>query len=544
MATQIFDTLIRQARVVDGSGGPSMAADIGIADGVIAALAPDLPPEYARRIVDADGLVAAPGFIDSHSHDDVYLLAQPDGSAKIRQGVTTVVIGNCGLSMAPILPETQPQAMESLTIIGARNLPQAPRRGWRFADYLERLEAVRPAVNVVPLVGHGTLRIAAMGIDNRPATPGEKRHMAHLLEACMQAGAFGFSSGLVYVPGAFADTDELCLLARVAAARGGLYATHMRSEADLVMTAIEEALTVGRQGGLPVHISHHKVMGRANWGRSRETLDCLQRARTAGMRVTCDVYPYTAGSTALAAALPPVLQSEGPEAFAERLKDQGVRSEIRGMIETQTAGDWENLIYVDTFEGMVLVKAPHNPDYCGRSIAAIAEDENRDPFDVFFDLLVEEKMDAVVVEFMMQEEDVIRILQSPFSMVATDGLPGFGADLFHPRFTGAFPRVLGRYVRDMQCLSLEEAVWKMTGLPADTFGLARKGRLQPGHDADIVLFDPAVIADRGTYEMPNVSPAGIHGVWVNGRPALRGDELAAERWGKVLRRREGLSAVY
>jgi N-acyl-D-amino-acid deacylase len=445
--------------------------------------------------------------------------------------------------MAPILPETQLQAMESLAIIGARSLPGKPPRGWQFVEFLERLEAVGPALNVVPLVGHGTLRIAAMGIENRPAGKDEKLRMAHLLEEALRAGAFGLSSGLAYVPGTFSDTAELCELARVTAAWEGLYTTHMRSEADLVMEAIRETITIGEQAGLPVHISHHKVMGRANWGRSRETLGCLQQAREAGLRVTCDVYPYTAGSTSLAAALPPSLQSEGPEKFAEMLKDRSVRAEIRGMIETQTVGNWENLIYVDTFEGMVLVKAPRHPDYCGRSISAIAQAENRDPFDVFFDLLVEEKMDAVVVEFMMHEDDVIRILRCPFAMVATDGLPGFGSDLFHPRFTGAFPRVLGRYVRDMQCLPLEEAVWKMTGLPADTFGLTRKGRLQPGYDADIVLFDPEAIADRGTYEMPDVIPEGIHGVWVNGRPAILGGECSPDRWGKVLRRRKGPQVV-
>lgn len=536
MGSKHFDILIRRARLVDGSGEPSFTADIGIAEGTINAVGPDLPREDASRIIDGDGLVAAPGFIDTHSHDDVYLLIEPEGPAKIKQGITTVVIGNCGFSMAPILPTTQQQAIESLAIIGADNLPEKPEKGWRFDDFLRRLEQARPALNVVPLVGHGTLRIAVMGIQNRPARAEERAQMATLLEEAMQAGAFGFSSGLVYVPGAFADTDELCELARVAGGGGGLYASHMRSEADLVVEAIQETLTIGREAGLPVHISHHKVMGPNNWGRSRETLDCIQQARACGMQVTCDVYPYTAGSTSLASALPPALQSEGPEIFSEKLKDRRVRSEIREIIETETAGQWENLIYVDTFEGMVIVKAPRNPAYCGQSIAAIAKAEHRDPFDVFFDLLVEEKMDAVIIEFMMQEDDVIRILQSPFSMVATDGLPGFGSDLFHPRFTGAFPRVLGRYVRDLNCLSLEKAVWKMAGLPAETFGLKRKGRLAPGFDADVVLFDPTTIADRGTYEKPNVSPEGVHAVLVNGHLTLMGKEISLERCGKVLRR--------
>ena len=539
MAPERFDLLIKNARVVDGGGGPSFAADIGIVSGAIAAVGPELPHREARRIVEGDGLVAAPGFIDTHSHDDVYLLVAPEGSAKLRQGITTVVTGNCGFSMAPLLAPTRSQAMEALAIIGAGHLPEAPTDGWRFEDFLKRLAQAQPAIHVAPLVGHSTLRMAVMGIENRPARTEEKRRMAALLAEAMQAGAFGFSSGLVYVPGAFADSDELCQLARVAAAGGGLYASHMRSEADLVMEAIRETLAIGEQAKLPVHISHHKVMGRANWGRSRETLDRLQQARDAGLRVTCDVYPYTAGSTSLASALPPVLQAEGPEVFAEKLKDPKIRSAIRTMIETQTAGEWENLVYVDTFDGMVLVKAPRHPAYCGRSIAAIAAVEHRDPFDVFFDLLVVEKMDAVVVEFMMQEDDVIRILQSPFSMVGTDGLPGFGTDLFHPRFTGAFPRVLGRYVREKQSLGLEEAVWKMTGLPADTFGLRRKGRLLPGYDADVVLFDPVTVGDCGTYENPAVSPEGIHAVLVSGRLTLLGDEIASERHGKVLRRTAG-----
>ena len=537
MPSQIFDTVIRQARVVDGSGSPSYIADIGIMEGAISDVAPDLSVKHAKRIIDADGLAAAPGFIDSHSHDDVYLLAEPNGSAKIRQGVTTVIIGNCGFSVAPILPETQSQAMASLAIIGADHLPTKLDQGWRFSQYLDILEQVQPAINVVPLVGHGTLRIAVMGIEKRPAGSEDRLRMSYLLEEAMQAGAFGLSSGLVYVPGAFANTDELIGLARITAANGGLYATHMRSEADQVMDAIDEALEIGRQAQLPVHISHHKVMGRRNWGRSQETLEYLQKARDEGTRVTCDVYPYTAGSTSLASALPPSLQAEGPEIFAEKLKNQIVRSEVRQIIENETSGDWENLIYVDTFEGMVLVRAPRNPQYCGRSIADIAEKEGRDPYDVFFDLVVEEKMDAIIVEFMMQEDDVIRILKSPFSMVATDGLPGFGSDMFHPRFTGAFPRVLGRYVREKRCLTLEQAVWKMTGLPADTFGLNRKGHLAPNYDADIVLFDPSTVMDRGTYETPDLRPEGIRNVWVNGEISLSDDLVSSERCGRVLRRR-------
>ena len=537
MGTHRFDTLIRHATVVDGSGRPARGADVAMTNGRIREVASGLAPADARHVVDADGLVAAPGFIDSHSHDDVYLLVEPGAGAKLDQGVTTVVTGNCGFSIAPLQAATRQEAMSTLALIGSQHLPGGGPQDFSFADYLDCLARARPALNVVPLVGHGTLRMAAMGITDRPAGKEDRQLMQRLLEEALEAGAFGFSSGLAYVPGTFAATDELIDLARALAVHGGIYATHMRSEADQVMAAIDEALTIGREAGIPVHISHHKVMGRNNWGRSRETLAHLTGATAAGMRVTCDVYPYTAGSTVLAAALPPELQAEGPAVFAERLKDPTVRRAVRRRIETETHGEWENLISVDTFDGMVLTQCPRHPEYTGRSIAAVAGAESRDPYDVFFDLVIEEKMDAMVVEFMMHEDDVVRILQHPFSMVGTDGLPGFGSGMFHPRFTGTFPRVLGRYVRQMEVLSLEAAVHKMTGLPAATFGLAGKGLLVPGCDADVVLFDPAAICDCGIYEAPGLKPVGIHGVWVNGHRVTEATtSRASERWGRVLRR--------
>lgn len=539
MDSHDFDTLIRRACVVDGTGGPSFIADIGISQsGAIASIGPALPRNKARRVVDADGLVAAPGFIDCHSHDDVYLFVEPSGAAKLNQGITTVVIGNCGFSMAPILPKTKEQALASLSIIGAARYPLASNCPFRFSEYLDSLAKVGPALNVAALVGHNTVRTAVVGIEDRPASSREIESMRHLVHAAMEAGAFGLSSGLVYVPGAFASTQELVALAGVAAAEGGLYTTHLRSEADQTLKAIDEALTIGKKAGVPVNVSHHKVMGKNNWGKSRQTLERFHRAGMEGLRVTCDVYPYTAGSTCLAAALPPGLQAEGPEIFSQKLTDPKIRAQTRRIIETETAGTWENLIHVDTFEGMVIAKAPNHPAYCGRSIAEIAEANRQDPFDLFFDLLAVEKMDAVIIEFMMHEDDVIRILRSPFSMVSTDGLPPVDSALFHPRFTNAFPRVLSRYVRELKSLSLEEAVWKMTGLPASTFGLSRKGLLKTGYDADLVLFDPARVCDCGTYEEPGRKPQGIIGVWVNGRRALEGECMSSERCGRVLRRGE------
>jgi len=530
-----LDTVIKNARLIDGSGNPGYSGDIGIANGRIERIGSDIPACDAAEVIDAQGQVACPGFFDAHSHDDAYLLKVPTGDHKILQGVTTDVIGNCGFTLGPTPPDAGDYLNKIAQLMGGGEMPESIYRISSFNDYLELLESNKSAINVVPLVGHATIRIAAMGWENRAPNPEELNRMKTLTRDAMQAGAFGLSSGLIYVPATFAETGEVTALARIAADHNGIYATHMRSEGDRQMEAIEEAVSIGRDASLPVHISHHKIVGRRNWGQSVETLDRFARARAEGVTVTCDQYPYPAGSTILAAVLPPAVTSGGPDVYAERLKQPDFRREIIDIIENDEGGRWENLIIGAGFENIVISFARKNRQYIGKSLARIAAEENRSAYDVLFDLVSAEKMDVGVILFMMDEEDIRRIMQNPYTMIGSDGIPGFGESRIHPRQTGTFPRVLGCYVRQEGVLSLEEAVRKMTSLPAQTFQVKNKGLLKEGFDADIVIFDAETIIDRSTFEAPMLPPAGIRRVMVNGKTAVRDGRILGVLSGRLLR---------
>jgi len=499
--TEQYDVLITGARVIDGSGNPYYRADIGISKGKIAALAPDLSSSEAVRAIDATGLVASPGFIDAHSHDDGYVLAEPTCRLKVSQGVTTTVVGNCGYTLAP-MPVDKTNYIEKMSMMmGGKDLPEVFHRIDTYNDYLEAIEAAKPGINVVPLIGHGTIRISVLGYENRAPAPDELKQMKALTEKAMEAGAVGLSSGLIYIPGIYAKTEEVAELARVAGQYHGIYATHLRNEGCRQMEAIEEALTIGRAGEMPIHIAHHKVAGRINWGMSDQTLGRFHRARAEGQEVTCDQYPYRAGSTMLAAALPPTFAAGGPEMYVDKLKDPAVRQHVIELIESEDES-WQNLVKDAGFENVQISFSMAHPDYQGRSIADIAKAENRSAYDVFFDMIIEEKTKVGMVVFMMDDADIERIMTDPVTMIGSDGIPSLGESKTHPRMTSTFPRVLGRYVREKGVLSLENAVQKMTSLPAQTFRLKNKGMLKQGLDADITLFDPATISDKGTYQDP------------------------------------------
>jgi len=533
--TEPFDILITGARIIDGTGNPYYRADIGIRGGKIASLAPDLSSISAARVIDAAGRVAGPGFIDAHSHDDGYVLAEPTCRLKVRQGVTTTVVGNCGHSLAPS-PKDKKNFLEKMSMMmGGRDLPEVFHRIDTFNDYLDAVEAAKPGINVVPLIGHGTLRIAVMGYDNRPPAPDELERMKELTAEAMEAGAAGLSSGLIYIPGVYAQTAEVAELAKVAGKYHGIYTTHLRNEGSRQMEAIEEALSIGRAGGIAVHIAHHKIAGRLNWGMSERTLGRFHRARSEGQEVTCDQYPYPAGSTMLAAALPPAFAAGGPETYVEKLKDPAVRREVIQMMESKD-DSWQNLAGDAGFENIQISFSTAYPDYQGRSIAEIAEGEDRSPYDVFFDLIVEEKTKVGMVVFMMDDFDIERIMADSVTMIGSDGIPSLGGSKTHPRMTGTFPRVLGRYVREKGTLGLEAAVRKMTSLPAQTFRLRNKGLLKEGFDADLILFDPDTISDEGTYQDPFREPVGVAYVLVNGRIAVDGGRFIGTDSGRVLRR--------
>jgi N-acyl-D-amino-acid deacylase len=533
---QGLDLLIANASVVDGTGNPGYRAHIGIAAGKIAGIGRAIGSSSAARTIDAEGMTVCPGFIDTHSHDDAYLLVNPCGDDKVRQGVTTDVIGNCGFSLAPISDEHRDDLRNTLTIMGGKYLPEEIWKLSSFNEFLTILESAELGINVVPLVGHGTIRIAVVGFENRAPTDSELADMKQLTAEAMQAGAFGLSSGLIYVPANYAGTDEVIELARVAGQFNGIYTTHMRNEGDQQMAAIDETLRIAAEAGIAAHISHHKVFGRRNWGQSKQTLKSLAAARASGLAVTCDQYPYPAGSTILAAALPPHIQAQGPRVFAEKLKDPAVRQAVIDEIENGSDVPWENFIKGAGFENIVISVAPRHGQFIGKSIAQIAEMTTKSPYDVFFDLLIEERLDVIMLAFMMDEADIIRIMQDPITMVGTDGIPGFGTAKVHPRMFGTFPRVLGRYVREQGVIRLEEAIRKMTSLPAQTFGLYQKGILREGLDADIVIFDPQTIIDRSTFDDPAQPPAGIEWVIVNGEVAVEHGRVTGATSGRVLRR--------
>jgi len=528
-----FDVLIKNGKVVDGTGNLGFKADVGIKNGRITAIEQDISPRVADRLIDAAGCVVSPGFIDTHTHDDFLVLVRPPAEEKVRQGVTTLVLGNCGIGLAPLGGEKELFVKGMLGSFGGNDLGDRYLEINTMDDYLRMVEETKPGVNVAPLLGHVNLRYAVMGMENRAPTQKELEDMKKLALEAMESGVFGFSTGLIYAPGNYAATEELIELAKTAAAFGTIYTTHMRSEGDNTMESMAEAFRIGREAKLPVHISHHKLAGRQNWGRSVDTLNFMTAERAMGLKVTCDQYPYGAGSTILAAVLPPKYLAD-PE-FAEKMKNPGIRSQIIEELENDSDGSWENLAKGAGFDNIVISTSSH-AEYLGKSVAELAETHAKTSYDMLFDILADEGVAVGMIIFSMGDDDIERIMQSPYTMVGSDGIPGFGVNRVHPRMTGTFPRVLGEYVRSKGVLKLEEAVRKMTSLPAQTFGLKNKGVLTKGYDADLVVFDPLTVKDGSTYDEPGKEPLGIPYVLVNGSLAVDDGELVGCHTGKVLRK--------
>lgn len=490
-----YDLLVRNGRVVDGTGAPARRADVAVAGGRIAAVG--AIEGTAARTIEAAGRVVTPGFIDVHAHDDVALLNQPGLDFKAAQGVTTVVCGNCGAGAAP--------ANERLREFYARGVEGilGPVRefSWRTCgEFYEAVRAAGPAVNAAFLVPHGVLRVASMGWERRGPTDAELAQMKDMLAEGLAAGALGLSTGLIYRPGAYAETEELIELARVVAEHGGIYVSHIRDEGARLLEAVREAIRIGEEAGVPVQISHHKASGRANWGKTKESLPIIDEARARGLDVTIDAYPYTAASTALVALAP-----------GGRL--------VREM---------------DPHEIMIAsVKRQHQ--YEGKRLDEIAALMDLPIEEATRRLLEEEENAVAAVMFVMEESDVQRVLRHETCMIGSDGLPSPSGKP-HPRLYGTFPRVLGRYVREEPLLSLEEAVRRMTSLPADKFGLADRGRIAPGQWADLVVLDPERVTDTATYEDPRRYPDGIDYVLVNGAVVVERGAPLNRPAGQVLSR--------
>lgn len=472
----MLDLLIEGGEVIDGSGAPRCRADVAVHDGRIVAVG-SLKDQPARRRLDARGCVVAPGFIDSHTHDDQLLLEHPPRHPKLLQGVTTVVTGNCGISLAPLVTARPPSPLDLL---------HAEFRFARFSDYVQAVQGARPAVNAALLVGHITLRVAHVADLSRPATAAEQQRMQDEVRQALDDGAIGLSTGVFYPPARAASTQELIEVARPLSGGRGVLTMHLRDEADHIDAALQEALAVGRAADAPLVLSHHKLMGPANHGRSTQTLERIGAA--AALQPVClDCYPYSASSTML---------------LPER---------VAGSTDVQIT--WSQ----------------PEPQAAGRSLRAMAAERGLTP-----EAMAAALMPGGAIYFAMSDEDVDRILTHPLAMIGSDGLPAPGPQ--HPRLWGTFPRVLGHYARERRLLSLETAVHKMTGLTARRFGLHGRGFVAPQHAADLTVFDPATVADRATYADPAQPPQGIRWVLVNGRVAVDDGAVADAHAGQVLRR--------
>ena len=527
-----YDVLITNAQIVDGTGGEPRQGAIAIKDGKIAAVG-NLATSAASRTIDAKGRTVSPGFIDMHSHSDMPLLTDGNAQSKIRQGVTTEVIGESG-SVAP------------------RKEPSGAATWTDFNGYFTAIEKNGISPNLLSYLGLGTVREMVIGEDDRKPMPAELEAMQTMVSSMMDQGIFGVSTGLIYPPNAYSTVDELADVSKPAAEKGGLYASHLRFDGAKLREGIEEAVAIGERAGIPVHVFHIKVTGQKNFGRMKEVIDIVEAARARGIRVTADQYPYVASSTGLTATIPPWALDGGTARLLERLKDKAQRARIRRDMEDQnpswesryqSAGTWQNvqLAAIGRTRGAAEQGTSPNRKYEGLRVAEAAKQAGKDPFDFVFDLLIEERGSVGCVYFIIDEADLALALKQPWVAIGSDGSAfategPLRAGVPHPRSFGTFPRVLGRYVRELKVITLQEAIRKMTSLPASILGLPDRGTIQEGQWADLVIFDPSTVADQATFEDPFQYPVGIETVLVNGQVVLDEGKHTNARPGKVLKR--------
>ena len=527
--------VVRNSTVIDGSGGPAFKADVLIKGDRIVEIGRIHAPPASFIEIDASRCIVTPGFIDLHSHSDLQLLNDPFLKKKIGQGITTEVLGNCGFSVFPLTDRNMGGLDTYIEPILGQSWCGVKWSG--LEGYYEILRETSVSTNVATYVGHNTLRAAVMGVDSCQGTSKEIRAMETLLRQAIEDGAVGLSTGLLYVPGCYARKEEIVDLCRIVGSKGGYYTTHMRNESNKIEEAIEESLEIGRMANVSVHISHLKVMGKNNWGKTKEILKILQEARDRGERVTCDVYPYLAGSSSLTAIFPPWVLEGGAGVGTNRLKEYGMRDRVKKEWEN-TDIEWENVVGNCGWENILIsaVRSSRNKQYEGKTIKQISDELRKDPADIALDLWVQEQGKLSMINFGMAEEDMVNILRYPFSCIGTDGLYGGGKP--HPRLCGTFPKILGTYVREKGILTWEEAIRKMTHLPAHILGIPFVGRIKEGYFADLVVLDPDKITDGATYTEPCTPPVGIEYVLVSGRVVFQKGEFTGERPGRILKKRD------
>jgi N-acyl-D-amino-acid deacylase len=510
-----FDLVVTGGTVVDGTGTPPRAADVGVLDGRITAIGV-VDPELAKERIDATGLVVAPGFVDIHSHSDRSILDVPTADSRVMQGYTCEITGNCGGSIAPSTPDSK-------------------RKFADVAAYFTALEQARPSIHQALLVGHGTLRERLVGEVDRKLTPAELAQLEHDVEEALEQGAVGLSSGLEYVPGIYAPHEELDALAKVIARRGRIYTSHTRSEDKYLLEAVDEVLHLARTSGSRVQVSHLKACGPKNWPKIDVAIARIEAAVADGFDVRADMYPYTAYSTGLSILVEKWARDGGNAEMVKRLADPALRARIRAELLAHVdnePGGFDRITIASELDGA-------NKAFTGMTIAEIAEATSREPVDAFLKLLEDEKGSVSYVGHAIQESDVAKVLAHPLVCVGSDGYVqaahGDAASKPHPRSFGTAPRVLGRYCRELHAFDLQTAVMKLSAMPAERAKLAERGRILPGFHADLVVFDAARVADRATFAEPRLLPVGIDHVIVAGQIVVKSGEHTGARPGSVLR---------
>ncbi|EGT4531795.1 D-aminoacylase [Clostridioides difficile] len=524
-------TLIKHGLIVDGNKTPAYEGDILIENKKILKISQDLNEE-ADKVIDAKGRVICPGFIDTHSHSDLVILVNPYNEVKIRQGITTEVLGQDGISMAPLPQEHISSWRKNLAGLDG----ESDEIDWKYEtteNYLKMMDYNGVGLNETYLVPHGNVRMEAMGLEDRPATKEEIQKMCEITERELKAGAIGLSTGLIYIPCAYSLTEEIIEMCKVVAKYDGVFVVHQRSEADTILTSMEEIIEIGKQSGVKVHFSHFKVCGKANWKYIPQVIELLEKAEKEGIRVSFDQYPYAAGSTMLGVVLPPWAHSGGTDKLIERLSDENERAKMKKDIANGIEG-WDNFIEFAGIDQIFVtsVKTEKNKDTIGKSLLEIGKMRGKDPLDATFDLLKEEENAVGMVDFYGLEEHIIGFMKRDEQNVCTDGLL---AGKPHPRAYGSFPKILGRYVRELNVLTIEEAVYKMTKKAATSFSIKDRGELKEGYFADIVIFDKDTVSGCDDFINSMQYPTGIDYVIINGNCVVEEGKYNKIKAGKVLK---------